>query len=63
MSNEREYFAGLTEAYFGRNAQSPFGANELKSRDPDGFRLVERAWNGALESIVPIKMVACRSPA
>ena len=63
MSNEREYFAGLTEAYFGQNAQNPFGANELKSRDPNGFRLVERAWNGALESIVPIKMVACRSPA
>jgi hypothetical protein len=63
MSNEREYFAGLTEAYFGQNAQNPFGANELKSRDPDGFRLAERAWNGALESIVPIKMVACRSPA
>jgi hypothetical protein len=62
MSNEREYFAGLTEAYFGRNAQNPLDANELKSHDPDGFRLVERAWNGALESIAPITTVACRSP-
>jgi hypothetical protein len=63
MSNEREYFAGLTEAYFGRKAQNPFDANELKNYDPDGFRLVERAWNGALESTAPIKTVACRSPA
>ena len=47
MSNEREYFSGLTEAYFRRNAQNSFDANELKSYD-DGFRLVERAWNGAL---------------
>ena len=63
MSNEREYFAGLTEAYFGQNAQNPFDANELRSYDPDGFRLVARAWNGALESAAPIKTVACRSPA
>jgi hypothetical protein len=62
MSNEREYFAGLTEAYFGHNAQNPVDAGELKSRDPDGFRLVERAWNGGLESIAPIETVACRSP-
>jgi hypothetical protein len=62
MSNEREYFAGLTEAYFGQNAQNPFDANELKNHDPDGFRLVERAWNGALGSIAPIRMLACRSP-
>jgi hypothetical protein len=62
MSNEREYFAGLTEAYFGQNAQNPFDVGELKSHDPDGFRLVERAWNGALESIAPIETVACRSP-
>jgi hypothetical protein len=62
MSNEREYFAVLTEAYFGKNDQNPFDADELKSYDPDGFRLIERAWNGALDSIAPIKTVACRSP-
>jgi hypothetical protein len=63
MSNEWEYFAVLTETYFGRNHHAPFDAGELKSYDPDGFRLIERAWSGALDSIVPIKTVACRSPA
>jgi hypothetical protein len=62
MSNEREYFAGLTEAYFGKNHHAPFDADELMSYDPDGFRLIERAWNGALDSIAPIRTVACRSP-
>jgi hypothetical protein len=63
MSNEREYFAVLTATYFGKSDQAPFDADELKSYDPDGFRLIERAWNGALESIAPVKTVACRSPA
>jgi hypothetical protein len=62
MSNEWEYFAVLSQTYFGKNDQAPFDADELKTYDPDGFRLMERAWNGALESIAPIKTVACRSP-
>jgi hypothetical protein len=62
MSNEREYFAVLSQTYFGKNDQAPFDADELKTYDPDGFRLVERAWNGASETIAPIKTVACRSP-
>lgn len=62
MSNEREYFAVLSQTYFGKNNQNPFDADELKTYDPDGFRLMERAWNGALDSIAPIKTVACRSP-
>jgi hypothetical protein len=62
MSNELEYFAELTEAYFGQNDQAPFDAEELKKYDSDGFRLIERAWNGELESIAPIRIVSCRSP-
>jgi hypothetical protein len=62
MSNEREYFAVLSQTYFGKNDHNPFDADELKTYDPDGFRLMERAWNGALDSIAPIKMVTCRSP-
>jgi hypothetical protein len=62
IRNELEYFAVLTEAYFGKTNQTPLDAAELKSYDPDGFRLIERAWNGELDLVTPIKMAACRSP-
>jgi len=39
-----EYFAELSEAFFGRNDYFPFTRAELASYDPDGERLLARLW-------------------
>jgi hypothetical protein len=44
MTNEREYFAELTEAYFGVNDYFPFTRDELRSHDPLGYRMIESVW-------------------
>lgn len=44
MSNHKEYFAELTEAYFGKNDFFPFTNAELKVHDPAGFAAIEKAW-------------------
>lgn len=44
MNNASEYFAELTEAYFGQNDYYPFNKKDLKNFDPDGFSLMEEAW-------------------
>jgi len=44
LTNEYEYFAECSEAYFGRNDFYPFIRSELKTFDPQGFAAVERAW-------------------
>ena len=43
-SNEKEYFAELSEAYFGLNDFFPFTRRQLKQHDPRGFALMERVW-------------------
>lgn len=44
MTNPMEYFAELSEAYFGRNDFQPFAKKELKAFDPSGYRMVETVW-------------------
>ena len=44
MNNHREYFAEITEAYFGTNDFYPFNRAELARHDPEGFELMERIW-------------------
>jgi len=44
MNNKKEYFAELSEAYFGYNDQEPFDRNTLKSFDPIGFQMVQTLW-------------------
>jgi hypothetical protein len=44
LTNAKEYFAELSEAYFGRNDFYPFVRSELKTHDPQGYRLMERIW-------------------
>lgn len=39
-----EYFAELTEAYFGRNNFYPFERSELEEYDAMGFEMVKKAW-------------------
>ena len=44
LSNEKEYFAEATEAYFGKNDYYPFNREELKKHDPDAYAMVESVW-------------------
>lgn len=44
LTNAKEYFAELSEAYFGRNDFYPFVRAELEKHDPVGFRLMKEVW-------------------
>jgi hypothetical protein len=43
-TNEQEYFAELTEAFFGENEYYPFNYEDLESHDPDGYQLLTEIW-------------------
>lgn len=43
-SNPKEYFAELSEGYFGKNDFYPFTRDELKQHDPAGYRLMQQVW-------------------
>ena len=44
LNNDREYFAEMTEAYFGTNDFYPFVRAELKQVDPRMYELIEKVW-------------------
>ena len=44
MTNEKEYFAESTEAFFSRNDFYPFNRTELEQHDPAMARLLRRLW-------------------
>jgi len=46
LSDKYEYFAEISEAYFGFNDFQPFDREELKVFDPSGYALAERLWYG-----------------
>ena len=46
-TNHEEYFAELTEAYFGHNDWFPHNREELRRYDPRGFKMIEKAWSAA----------------
>ncbi len=43
-TNHEEYFAEITEAYFGQNDWFPYNRQELFEYDPKGYKVVERVW-------------------
>ena len=45
MGNEHEYFAELSEAYFGCNDYFPYDREQLKQHDPAGYEMVHKIWN------------------
>lgn len=45
MNNENEYFAELTESYFGKNDYFPFNRKELQEFDPIGYDMIRVAWD------------------
>ena len=44
-TNQEEYFAELTEAYFGHNDWFPHNREELRKYDPRGFKMIEEVWS------------------
>ena len=44
LNNDKEYFAELTEAYFGTNDFYPFVRAELKQHDPRVYDVLEKVW-------------------
>jgi len=44
LNDQMEYFAELTEAYFGENDFYPFNRAQLKEFDPEGYEMIEKAW-------------------
>jgi hypothetical protein len=44
LENATEYFAELSEAYFGTNDFYPFVRSELKEHDPRGYELLKKLW-------------------
>ena len=44
MENTHEYFAELSEAYFGVNDWYPFTRKQLKEYDPEGYAMIRKAW-------------------
>lgn len=47
LTDEMEYFAETTEAFFSRNDFFPFTRNELEAYDPRMVRVLETAWGAA----------------
>lgn len=44
LNNAKEYFAELTEAYFGQNDFYPFVRAEVKQHDPQMYEVLEKVW-------------------
>ena len=44
LTDDKEYFAEVTEAYYGVNDFYPFNRDQLRAFDPAGYSLVEKAW-------------------
>ena len=44
LNNVKEFFAELTESYFGSNDFYPFVAGELKQAEPETFALLAEIW-------------------
>ena len=45
LNNPKEFFAEMSEAYFGRNDFFPFTKEELKQYDPKTFELIAKCWH------------------
>jgi hypothetical protein len=45
LGNVQEFFAEMSEAFFGRNDFFPFTREELQAHDPETYVLIEKLWN------------------
>lgn len=62
MNNHVEYFAEISEAYFGRNDYFPFTRDDLRRVDPDGLGVVEHVWFGVGDAGAPEPRLPERTP-
>ena len=63
LNSVQEYFAEITEAFFGRNDYYPFNRADLKIYDPEGYKLMRFMWqqNKKPEKLIPkVKKVSNR---
>ncbi len=44
MTNSKEYFAEVTEAFFGKNDYFPFTRDDLEKHDPTACEMLEKVW-------------------
>lgn len=44
LTDQKEFFAEMTEAYFGTNDFFPFNRGELMTAEPDVHRLIRESW-------------------
>lgn len=44
LTDNREYFAEITEAYLGRNDYFPFDSTDLRTFDPLGYQVAKTVW-------------------
>lgn len=44
LTDHKEFFAEMTEAYFGSNDFFPFNRAELKDSEPEVFEMMQRVW-------------------
>jgi len=47
LTNQKEFFAEMTESYLGTNDFYPFNRAELKDAEPEIFGLLEKTWRKA----------------
>ncbi|MGV3774621.1 MAG: prolyl oligopeptidase family serine peptidase [Verrucomicrobiales bacterium] len=50
LTDPMEFFAEMTEAYFAENDFYPFNRAELQDAEPEVYHLLQRAWQGKLET-------------
>jgi hypothetical protein len=53
LTDQKEFFAEMTEAYFGMNDFFPFNRAELKVEEPEIFELLQTIWGPVAESRKP----------
>jgi hypothetical protein len=44
LTNEKEFFAEMSECYFGTNDFFPFVSAELKEAEPESYALLKDTW-------------------
>jgi len=44
LTNPMEWFAEMTESYFGANDFFPFNQGELQQQEPEIFKLMQKIW-------------------
>jgi hypothetical protein len=61
LTNPMEFFAEMTEAYFGQNDFFPFNRAELKQAEPETYELLAKIW-GPIRKAEPAKQGSLTLP-